>query len=124
MKILLSIKPQFAEKIFDGSKKFEFRRRVHTDARITTVIVYATKPVGKVVGEFTIAAIHSDAPERLWQKTKKASGISRTFFNDYFGNNDIAHAMEVSNPTKYKKLLPVSDFLPSGVPPQSYAYVS
>ena len=28
MKILLSIKPEFAEKIFSGSKKYEFRRRI------------------------------------------------------------------------------------------------
>jgi predicted transcriptional regulator len=28
MKVLLSIKPQFAEMIFSGTKKYEFRRSV------------------------------------------------------------------------------------------------
>ena len=28
MKIVLSIKPEYAEKIFSGSKKYEFRRMI------------------------------------------------------------------------------------------------
>ena len=28
MKVVLSIKPQFANKIFDGTKKFEFRKAI------------------------------------------------------------------------------------------------
>ena len=57
MKILLSIKPEFAEKILDGTKKFEFRRRVHTRPEVKSVIIYATMPVGRVIGEFSIERI-------------------------------------------------------------------
>ena len=28
MKVVLSIKPEFANKIFDGTKKFEFRKSI------------------------------------------------------------------------------------------------
>ena len=33
MKILLSIKPEFAERIFDGSKKYEFRKVIFRKTR-------------------------------------------------------------------------------------------
>lgn len=42
MKVLLSIKPEFAEKIFSGEKKFEFRRSIFKDKTVKTVLVYAS----------------------------------------------------------------------------------
>ena len=54
MKILLSIKPEFVEEIFSGRKKFEYRKAIFTNKKVTSVIVYSTMPVGKIVGEFTI----------------------------------------------------------------------
>ena len=44
MKILMSIKPQFVEKIRRGEKKYEFRRVLPRCQEIDTIIVYASKP--------------------------------------------------------------------------------
>jgi predicted transcriptional regulator len=38
MKVVLSIKPGFAEKIFSGEKKFEFRRAIFKDRSVKTVL--------------------------------------------------------------------------------------
>ena len=57
MTVLLSIKPEFAEKIFDGTKKFEFRKSIFKNTDVQTVIVYASSPVQQVIGEFTIDSI-------------------------------------------------------------------
>lgn len=35
--VLLSIKPKFAHKIFDGTKKYEFHKQIFKDDTITTV---------------------------------------------------------------------------------------
>ena len=59
MKILLSIKPEFVEKIISGEKKFEFRKSLPKRDGITTVVVYSTMPVGKVIGEFKVKNTHS-----------------------------------------------------------------
>lgn len=56
MKVLLSIKPEYAYKIFSGEKKFEYRKIIFKK-KIKSVIVYATKPVGKIIGEFEIEDI-------------------------------------------------------------------
>ena len=48
--ILMSIKPEYVKKIFDGTKKYEYRK---TKCKIkpTKIIVYASTPVKKVVGD-------------------------------------------------------------------------
>jgi len=124
MKLLLSIKPPFAEKILDGSKRFEFRRRIPKDSRVDTVVIYATLPVGKVVGEFSIKQIHSEHPDELWERTKKFSGISRQYYDDYFQGRRLAHAIEADSPRRYRRPRDISELLPSGAPPQSFAYLS
>ena len=54
MKVLLSIKPEFVNEMVLGNKKFEYRKSIFKRADVTDVVVYATKPYGKVVGEFKI----------------------------------------------------------------------
>ena len=52
MKAILSIKPQFVDKIINRKKIFK--------KEIEAVIIYSTKPVGKFVGEFKIKNIIND----------------------------------------------------------------
>lgn len=124
MKILLSIKPEYAEKILNGTKKFEFRRRVHAHPGVTSVVIYATMPVGRVVGEFSIERIHSAAPTAIWNRTRNHSGITRNFYRSYFSGRKIAHAIEIRDTQRYEEPQPLHKYLPSGVAPQSYAYIS
>ncbi|MDH3001498.1 hypothetical protein A1D23_13180 [Chelonobacter oris] len=124
MKVLLSIKPEFVEKIISGEKKFEFRKSLPKRSGITSVVVYSTMPVGKVIGEFTIKQTLSLTPESLWEKTKKLSGISKGFFDDYFSTRELAHAFEIEKFKLYDNPLSISDVLSSGIPPQSYCYLN
>ena len=57
MKVLLAIKEEFASKIFDGSKQYEFRKSIFKDDRVKTVVVYVSSPVQKVIGEFDIDTV-------------------------------------------------------------------
>lgn len=50
MKVLMSIKPEFADKIFDGSKRYEFRRMIFKQPAVKKVVVYASAPVQMVIG--------------------------------------------------------------------------
>ena len=61
-RVLLSVKPRFAEAILAGEKTFEFRRAVFRRQDIETVVLYASSPTCKVVGEFTIDKVLSLAP--------------------------------------------------------------
>lgn len=122
MKVLLSIKPQFAELIFSGRKKYEFRKTIFTRRDVDKVIVYASYPICKVVGEFEIDGIIVDNPYSLWKKTKTYAGISREFFFSYFSNKKFGYAICIKNYYIYKAPLCIQSFF-SVKPPQSFAYV-
>lgn len=120
--VLLSIKPEFAHKIFDGSKKFEFRKQVFKDTSVKKVIVYSSSPEQKVIGEFEIETILSDTPNNIWIQTKLYSGISQEFYDEYFKGRDNAYAIKVASTKKYRKEKSLADYNVQSAP-QSFAYV-
>lgn len=122
MKVLLSIKPKYAFKIFEGTKKYEFRKVIFKRPNIKTIVVYASSPVKKVIGEFEIDDILMSTPEQIWQKTKKKSGISEEFFYEYFSNKETAYAIKIKKTTKYEKPLDLKEEFDL-YPPQSFAYL-
>lgn len=124
MKVLLSIKPEYAEKILNGKKRFEFRKAIPKASGVTTVVIYATMPVGKVIGEFDIDKFLCEHPNDLWKITSKFSGISREFFDEYFSGRDRAHAIKVGKARRYEKPLDLKSVLHSGVAPQSFCYLN
>ena len=91
MTVLLSIKPEFAEKIFDGTKKYEFRKSIFKNADVKTVIVYASSPVQRVIGEFTIDRILNDDLSTIWNETERYAGITHDFYMSYFANKEKAY---------------------------------
>ncbi len=123
MKVLLSIKPEYAEKIFSGQKKFEFRKIGFKNRLVKTVVVYATMPVGKIIGEFKIKEIHKDLPNTIWEKTKHYSGIDEIFFNEYFRGKEYAIAIEVDSPKLYKIPINPKEEFENFTAPQSFMYM-
>lgn len=122
MKVLLSIKPEFAHLIFEGKKRYEFRRVIFKNPNVRKVVVYASAPIGKVIGEFEIESILSDDPPSIWNRTRTASGISKEYFFNYFEGQPSAFAIKIKNYRLY-----ATPFCPKerlGIaPPQSFAYV-
>lgn len=123
MKVLLSIKPEFAFKIFEGEKKFEFRKVIFKNPNVKTVVVYVSSPVQQVIGEFEIDDILTSSPSDIWEMTKRYSGISEVFFYEYFADRKIAHAIKIKKTKKYKRPLSLKDDF-NVSPPQSYLYLN
>jgi predicted transcriptional regulator len=122
MKILLSIKPEFALKIFNGSKRYEYRRTIFKQGEVKTVVVYASDPVKQVIGEFEIGEILYEEPEVLWAKTKNQSGITRNRFLEYFDNKPKGYAIEVKVAQTYDIPIPLKNLMVPR-PPQSFRYL-
>ena len=121
MKVVLSIKPEFAFKIFDGTKKFEFRKSIFKNKKISSIIVYASSPVQQVIGEFEIDEVLKYDLSTLWDITREFSGITEEFYYDYFADKEEGFAIKIKKAIKYQnpKCLR-ADFNLS--PPQSFAY--
>ena len=120
--VLLSIKPEFAHKIFDGTKKYEFRKQIFKDSSVKKVIVYSSSPEQKVIGEFIIDDILNDTPSALWLQTRDYSGITQAFYDEYFRGRQNAYAIKVASAIIYEQQKKLSDF-DIIYPPQSFAYV-
>jgi len=122
MTVLLSIKPEFAFKIFDGSKKYEFRKIIFKRNDVKKVVVYASSPVQQIIGEFEISEIISDTVESVWEKTSKYSGITKTVYESYFNNKSIAYAIKVGSIKKYTAPKFLWDYN-INFAPQSFVYL-
>lgn len=124
MKVLLSIKPEYAERIFTGEKKYEYRRSLFKRDDIKTVIVYATKPVGKVIGEFEIDDVLKGNPNSIWEQTKLYAGIDEIAYTEYFSKKETGFAIVIKKAKMYKKPLELIDLNPNiKNPPQSFRYI-
>jgi predicted transcriptional regulator len=119
----LSIKPRFAQAILDGRKKFEFRRTLFRDPGVERVVIYASSPTQRVIGEFSIAAVHSLPPEELWRRTREHAGIDRSYFKAYFAGRDVGHALEVGSCMRYVEPIELEAAFGFNRPPQSFCYV-
>ena len=122
MTVLLSIKPEFAFKIFDGSKRYEYRRTIFAESEVTRVVVYASHPIKRVIGEFEIAEVLCDEVQSLWARTKNHSGISKKKFLDYFRDKAKGYAIKVKSARAYDDPLPLTGLMVSS-PPQSFMYL-
>lgn len=119
--ILLSIKPEYVRKLFDGSKKYEFRRK-KCKRTVDKIIIYETSPTQKVVGEIEISRILENSPEKLWIETSEYAGINEDFFMEYFHGCPIAYGYEVKKVIVYKEPKTLKDYGISAAP-QSFVYL-
>lgn len=120
--ILLSINPEYVERIFSGSKKYEFRKRL-ANRTIDKILMYSTAPVMKVVGEVEIVETISASPTALWERTKKLAGISRDKYRKYFKGCKVAYAYQLGQVIRYDPPKELNEFNIS-LPPQSFIYLS
>ena len=85
--ILLSIKPEYVERIFNGSKKYEFRKHLPQE-KVDKIVIYSTDPVQRIVGEVEVLGTIMMKPTPLWEFTKTHAGISRAKYRLYFKGNE------------------------------------
>ena len=120
--IVISINPEHVKSIINGTKKFEYRTRA-AKQDVNKIIIYETMPVKKIVAEAEIIEVLCMNPEELWGKTKELSGITKSFFDEYFKNKKKAYAYKLGNVIVYNEPKELVDF-GLKIAPQSYVYVN
>ncbi|UWG49281.1 ASCH domain, predicted RNA-binding domain (plasmid) [Halalkaliarchaeum sp. AArc-CO] len=126
MDALLSIKPEFVEKIFSGEKRYEFRRTSFRDSdAIDTVFLYASSPTQEIVGAFTIDDVIEDTPDNLWMQYQEESGFQRRQrFMDYFTGVETGYAYKIDEVHQLQNSVNPWEFDDEFVPPTSFYYVN
>jgi len=122
MKVLLSVRPEYAEKIFSGEKQYEYRRRVFREP-VDIVVIYSTQPEGRIVGHFNIARILHSEVDELWRQTGHSSGLSYARYCQYFHGQRDGYALAIRDPREYDDPVNPRELLGNFHPPQSFQYL-
>lgn len=120
-KILISINPEHVQNIIAGIKKYEYRK-IAAKQDISSIIIYETAPIKRIVAEAEIIDVLELPPEELWNQTKNESGISKAFFDKYFDNRTVAYAYKLGKIRVYDTPKTLMDYGVKAAP-QSFVYV-
>ena len=81
--ILLPIKREYVNLIFNGEKKFEFRKRLCKED-ISKIVIYETAPTKLVVGEVQVEEKLILPKNELWNLARCHAGVEKQFYDQYF----------------------------------------
>ena len=123
--ILLSIKTEYANKILNGSKKYEFRGWKLPD-NVEYVVIYSSGVEKKIVGQFRIEKVIEDTPEKIWSFCQDKAGASeKEFYNYVYSfNYDKIYAIKIKDIKSFSNFLPLSDIDDGFFAPQRFKYLT
>ena len=123
--LLVSIQPKYVDLILSGAKRVELRRRFDAGAAGCPMLIYATLPVGAVVGWTTVQTVQHLPLEELWSKVGDFAAVNRADFLSYFSGLTHGYGLELGSVERYRSQVSLSElrYIHSVSPPQSYRYL-
>jgi predicted transcriptional regulator len=122
---VLSVNPDYANKIVDGKKTAELRRRFPLTTMTGAIAyIYATSPVQAIIG-FAIIKMVQQLPVRdIWQGFSDAACIAKDDFETYFAGIDKGHVVVLDRARRFRDSVSVDQLKArfGFVPPQSFCY--
>jgi len=127
LSILISIKPEFVELIFNGDKTVELRRVLPKNLPDNTeIIIYASSPTKSIVGKARIKNVEEQSIEKLWKKLGHRTGITFEYFEEYFKGKDTGYGLVLDKIERFASpysLCSLRDTI-NFSPPQSFMYTT
>lgn len=125
--VFLSIHPQWAEKILERNKEFEYRRAAPTLDPPYKVLLYSTNGASEIVGEVSVDRVLSDTIENLLERTIDDTPHTQEEIEEYFEGAEVGQALHISDVIRYDE--PIQKEAIEGVleefrPPQNFLYLS
>lgn len=124
---VLSIRPQYSEKIMQGKKTVELRRRFPISATQGTIAhIYSTSPIRAMVGRVKIAAVIKLPLEKIWDDYSNYASIGRPEFDSYFSGLNEGFALKFEDAKLLPRPIDLSELRSrfGFEPPQSFLYAS
>ena len=119
--ILLSIRHEHCEKIYKGSKRFEYRKTLPSRP-VDKVYFYESGKVGAITGSAKIIGKYHAPLDEAWAVTCCMSGIDESFYRLYYDKERCASVLSLDNVTIFPEAVALSAI---GLPraPQSFVYL-
>ena len=124
--LLFSLKPCYADLVFERLKEAELRKRITLYMKDRDVFIYVSSPVRQLRGGFRVGQVWSGSPEEVWNNVSEFVGIDRRDFDAYYAGRTIAYALEITEVWEYKNPIDLNTLrkqFPNFVVPQSWRYV-
>ena len=121
---LLSIRPQYSERILSGHKRFELRKRKLGAVPGDVVVIYTSAPTQALTGAFLVEGELEMPVATLWRQHRMELGIQEEDYAEYFRNADRAVAIAIGRTVTIHHI-PLDELRrvrPGFTPPQSYMY--
>jgi Uncharacterized conserved protein len=119
---LISIKPEYMEKILQGDKIYEFRRRPPRNLPLY-VFFYETSPVQCIVGMAEIEQVIEKEIDELWDNCRYGGGIDEDIFRAYFDGLKKGSALVINNFVELQEPIDPKTVFVEFNPPQSFCYL-
>lgn len=127
--ILMSIQTRYAEKIFRGEKRWEFRKslpRYSKDDELT-VVVYSSGGDRAVIGEFRVGRVMRCPLDELMRLTGyDTDEQAMQWFSRYYAGQKQCGALEILAPVRYGRSISLARLrqsMPAFRPPQNFRYI-
>ena len=106
--LLFSLKPCYADLVFDGLKKAELRRRIMTYVENRDVFVYVSSPIMELRGGFRVGQVWRGSPEEIWDTVSELASVDKRDFDAYFEGRSVAYALEIMDVWEYETRVSLS----------------
>jgi predicted transcriptional regulator len=122
---LISIHPNYVEKILSGDKRLEFRRS-WAASPVRFIVIYATAPVQRIVAITELGKVTRGTKTQLWELGRSSGGgISRRKLYAYMEGKKQGVALELLHTRKFaEEIQPQTLFGDAFRPPQSFRYLN
>lgn len=126
--IVLSVRPQYAEKIFEGTKTVELRRiRPKYVRKGALVLIYVSSPVQSLAGAFKVEEIIAKPLGELWNLVQDKAGVTKKEFDEYFQGVDTGIGIFFNEVWSLDEPIKIRDWVEQGIsfqPPQGFRYAT
>jgi type I restriction enzyme S subunit len=123
MDILISINPEYVDKIVKGEKRYEFRkRRINIDG-VDRFYIYSTAPVKKIVARMVVDRVIEGTPKEIWSACRRYSGVDEKDFYGYYAGSKVAYALSIKSVSPLRPPIDPYKKCRGFWPPQSYCYI-
>ena len=120
---ILPIRPNYVDAILSGIKRVEFRR-TKFKRDVSSILIYSSTPVKKVVGYFEVGEILEMSPSQAWIEFESVGGIDHKSFFDYYEGARMAYVISIIDVVRFKNEIPLTELCENLSAPQSYRYLS
>lgn len=124
--VILSVKPFYSDKIFNGDKVVELRKKIGIRFIVgARIFIYSSSPVMEITGHAEISQVDQLAISEIRSRFLGDACIAEEDFNDYYKNSERGFVIHLCKVNRFVRGVSLARLRSRGfIPPQSFSYPS